>query len=335
MARKPKSLSLKPWLAILGVVSIGAIVTRMGWQWACRPVVTAPATEAVYLVIPKGASVDAIGQQLKEAGVIRSPACFKMSVIRQGIAKQIQAGGYKLTPTLSVDEITQALTKGQNDIWVTLLEGWRREEIASAVTNAFNEAGSLFSEATFLALTEDKEGYLFPDTYLFPLDATEATTVSILENTFAKRMEKEIQPLLNQSKRTSADVVIMASLVEREAKSREDRPIVAGILWKRLESGWPLQVDATLQYAKGYNSKEESWWTPPAALDKSINSPYNTYQNPGLPPTPICSPSLASLKAAVSPQTSTYWYYLTDNEGTMHYAQTLEEHTANINRYLR
>src|SRR5581483_2493272 len=119
-----------------------------------------------------------------------------------------------------------------------------------------------------------------------------------------------------------------ASIIERETKSEEERPIVAGILLKRINAGWPLQADATIQYALGN-------WDPVNADDLKIQSPYNTYLNTGLPPTPICNPGLSSINAAKNPTQSNYWYYLHDKDGQIHYATTIDEQNANIAKYLQ
>jgi UPF0755 protein len=125
----------------------------------------------------------------------------------------------------------------------------------------------------------------------------------------------------------------MASIIEREAKG-DDRFIVSGILWKRIANNWPLQVDASLQYAKGYNKKEQTWWAPPLGIDRDIDSPYNTYKNLGLPPGPICNPSELSINAAANPKDSEYWFYITGNDGQMYYAKTQAEHDTNVAKYL-
>jgi UPF0755 protein len=131
-------------------------------------------------------------------------------------------------------------------------------------------------------------------------------------------------------------VITLASIIEREGQTNEDRPVIAGILMNRLEAGWPLQADATLQYALGYQSKDKTWWKKTLYdEDKKINSPYNTYANPGLPPGPISNPGLASIQAAIYPKKTDYWYYLHDPAGGVHYAITLEEHNANIAKFLR
>ena len=132
-------------------------------------------------------------------------------------------------------------------------------------------------------------------------------------------------------------VLILASLVEREARQSSTREKVAGIILKRYLADWPLQIDATVQYVLGYQPNEKSWWKKELSEeDLKIDSPFNTYINKGLPPDPICNPSLSSIKAVINADENTpYWYYLTDNQGVMHYAITLEEHQNNINKYLQ
>jgi UPF0755 protein len=286
------------------------------------------------IVISPGESIDTIANKLKTAKLIRSPAAFKLTVVKQGLAQDLQAGAFRLNPSMNTSQIAQQLTHGTLDIWVTLLEGWRREEMAAAINKEFTTLGAEFNQQEFLTLTRNDEGYLFPDTYLFPRDASVTTIISIIKNNFDNRLTDALRTEIQRQDRTLNKVIIVASLVEREARNSSDRPLVAGILWKRLEANWPLQVDATIQYALGYDQLKDTWWPQPTVADKSINSLFNTYQNRGLPPTPICNPSLDALKAAIYPQKSDYWFYLSDTNGTMHYAKTIEQHDANINRYL-
>jgi UPF0755 protein len=235
---------------------------------------------------------------------------------------------------MNTQEIALALTEGTNDLWVTFPEGWRREQIAAELAKVYQAQSVAFNTDAFLVATEGKEGYLYPDTYLFPLAASPESIAEHLLTTFDQKVLQTYQADFNQSPYTVNQIITMASLVEREAKTDADRPLVAGILWKRLENDWPLQVDATLQYALGLNPQTQAW-TPPTALDKTVDSPYNTYLHPGLPPAPICSPSLDSIRAVLNPIQSPYWFYLTDNQNNTHYAITLDEHNQNINQFLR
>lgn len=179
--------------------------------------------------------------------------------------------------------------------------------------------------------SEGLEGYLFPDTYFVSQETTAEELVKMMRENFEKKVG---QP--NLSGITFAQVVNIASIVEREALLVEDKPIVAGILIKRFLNGWPLQADATVQYALGYQSDEGSWWKKHLTEeDLEIDSPYNTYKNPGLPPAPVCNPGLDSLEAAINPTETDYWYYVSDSEGRMRFARTNEEHNENTLKYVR
>lgn len=179
------------------------------------------------------------------------------------------------------------------------------------------------------------EGYIFPDTYMVPKNATFDTVYSIIKNN--SKFVEALQNIKKKSKLTEKEVLILASLVEREARLPSTREKIAGIILKRYLADWPLQIDATVQYILGYQPNEKSWWKKYLTEeDLKIDSPYNTYKNKGLPPDPICSPSLSSIEAVINANSSTpYWYYITDNNGVMHYAVTLEEHESNVQKYLR
>lgn len=303
------------------------------WQIMTRPVQMG-SDEVQRFVVRKGSGVNAIADELHEAGLIKSPTAFKIKVQELGLAGDIQAGSFELSPGQNTEEIAKSLTRGTSDMWVTILEGWRREEIAASLKESFEGKGESFDEEVFLRATEGEEGYLFPDTYLVPLEMDEETLASLLTNTFDTKVTDEMITNAEKSSRSLEQIIIMASLIEREAKTDESRKLVSGILWKRLDNDWPLQVDATLQYATGYDRIQDDWWKPPTAAEKEIESPYNTYKYPGLPPAPIASPSLSSIKAAIYPTESEYWYYLTDLDGNMRYGVTLEDHNQNIQQYL-
>ncbi len=282
--------------------------------------------EQKLIVIKKGSSITGIGQLLEREGLIRSPLAFRLIVSFRKLGTKLQAGSFRLSPSMSASEIAENLTRGRLDAWLTIPEGFRTEEIAALVEDKFGVPRSDFVEAA-----SDLEGKLFPDSYLIPEGASASTIVSILYNTYLSKIEpyKESFSLTGLSE---TEILTLASILERETRSDEEKPIVAGILLKRLSAGWPLQVDATLQYIRG---KRGEWWPLPTSEDKRLNSPYNTYLNSGLPPGPIANPGLASITAVLSPTPSSYWYYLHDDQGKIHFAATLEEHNANISRYIR
>lgn len=288
-------------------------------------------SKQVSVVVPKGASATVIGKMLQEKGLVHSDLVFRISVWKQRIGNSLQAGTFVLDAANTPDEIARALTRGTNDVWVTLVEGWRNEEVSEELRAALGET---FDEKAFLNDTRKEQGFLFPDTYLFSKEATSGSVLRVLRSTFDKKVTQEIRDGITKQGLLLQEGVTMASLIEREARKAETMRMVAGILLKRLQAGWPLQVDATLQYIHGYDAKEKTWWTNPTAAEKSLKSPYNTYSNPGLPPGPIANPGLNALKAVANPTPSEYWYYITDPQGVMHYAKTIEEHNANVQKYL-
>lgn len=331
-SKKPVFLSI-----VIGFTVLASMIAVGGWWYISRllmPVNSADNSNKV-ITIQKGQSFNAVSNKLFKEGIIRSPWTLKISAFINGKKNTIQAGSFRLSPKMTPEEILEQLSHGTLDVWITVLEGWRREEIAEGIAKTFEENNLEFDQAAFLNATKNKEGYLYPDTYLFPINTAETTVASVLESTLQKKLTPDLVAGINRSGKNLHQILTMASVVEREARTDESRKKVAGILWKRLDNSWPLQADATLQYAKGYDLVQKTWWKPPLAVDKEINSPYNTYKFTGLPPGPICSPSLSSIEAAVFPVESGYWYYLTDNQGNMHYAATLAEHNTNVNTYLK
>jgi UPF0755 protein len=176
---------------------------------------------------------------------------------------------------------------------------------------------------------------MFPDTYLIPRDASAQTIAERLRQTFS---EKVSENLLNKGKEfnlTPEELIILASLVERESRASQERGIIAGILLNRLDIGMALQVDATVQFAKGYQASQNTWWPQVTREDyRLVKSAYNTYLAVGLPPAPIASPGLESIMAAAGPESTNYLYYLHDAEGKIHYAETAEDHEKNIEEFL-
>ncbi len=281
-------------------------------------------------VISPGQPLQKIVDNLEKEDLVRSKLVFYLVVKQLGIEKSIQAGDFRLSPSMNSYQIANNLTHGTLDVWVTLIEGTRKEEMAQIIGD---ELGIPQVELIKLA----KEGYLFPDTYLLPKDASAETVISILENNFDKKFTPELITKAEKIGLTKDEVVILASIVEKEAKHPEDKQIVASIILKRLKEDWPLQVDATIQYALGYQTDIKSWWKKELSFDDlKIDSPFNSYTNKGLPPTPISNPGLTSIEAVINADSSTpYWYYISDKKGIMHYAVTGEEHEENVNTYLR
>lgn len=306
-----------------------------GLWWAFSPImspdgISDPESVEQKLVVAKGRTTSQVANQLVEANLIRHPMIFLLAVKYLKLDGRLQAGSFTLSPTQPLFEIAQALTKSIDDLWVTIPEGLRREEIASLFAEDLPE----FDEVEFLSLAKDSEGRLFPDTYLIPDQATAQFIYSLLSNTFDKKIVTGLAEEIANSDRSLDELLIMASLLEREAQGYEDMRHVAGILWNRIDLGMPLQVDATLQYAKGQTDNGK-WWNPPLGIDRQLISPFNTYQNPGLPPAPIANPGLDAIRAALDPLPTDDLFYLHDSSGQMWYAPDYAGHQQNINRYLR
>jgi UPF0755 protein len=204
------------------------------------------------------------------------------------------------------------------------------------MAEAFSQVlGPSFDKAQFIRLAKPQEGFLFPDTYLIPQLISPEAAVNLLRKTFDKRVDEAVRAKIADKGLSLNEALILASIIEREARTLNDMQIVAGILENRLAAGIPLQVDCTLQYIRGYDAKEKTWWPVPLAEDTKRKSPYNTYLNKGLPPAPIANPSMDAVNAVINPVSSDYLYYISDTEGGMHYAKTLEEHNQNVQTYLR
>lgn len=299
----------------------------------------------VEFIVHPGENVDQIGKRLEELGVIESSLIFRGYLfLNSSLANSIQAGEYLLEQPLSVKEIVELFQQGRFDVKFTLPEGLRLEEICQRLSQ--NSKVNFSPEEIFVAASNidfsfaflkdlppktNLEGFLFPDTYIVPKDSEPREVVDIMLTNFEKKFNQDFLRATSEKGLSLYETVTLASIVEREVKFSSDRPLVAGILLKRLENGWALEADATVQYAKANlycNLEYECNWWPQEITqeDLEIDSLYNTRKNPGLPPGPICNPGIESLKAVLNPQESPYWYYLSDNEGKIHYSKTLEEH---------
>lgn len=322
-------------LLLLGLLTLGA-----GFWWYSQGLqpMSSVRQDPISVTIPEASSTRQIAVILKKAGLIRNELIFRIYTRRTNTATKLQAGSYMLSPNASMAELVEELQSNQAGVKVTLVEGWRREQMAEALEKAFSGAGSVFDEVLFLEKTEKLEGQLFPDTYIFSPSATTDDVLNDISENFVKKTADVFEkPAVNL---TQEEIIILASLLEREAATDKDLPLVASVLLNRLEIGQALQVDATLQYAKvsrtcGEKIRCEAWWPTPLSEDKTIESAFNTYAHTGLPPAPIASPGLRALMAAANPETSRYLYYLTDPTGITYYSETYDEHLVKINQYLR
>ncbi len=321
---------MKKIIAFIVLIIIIIFIAKGWWDNQFTAVSSDKSTKV--FVIAKGEGVSEIAKKLKEENLIKSELVFKVYVKQSNLARKLQAGSYKLSPAMSVAETVKTLQAGSEDVWVTLIEGWRVEEMAAKLNQELK-----IDKAEFMKSA--KEGYMFPDTYLFPKEATTEYITSILRKTFDARFTDELRSKIRSQGLTEAQGIILASIVEREARSDDVRKMVASILLKRFKIGMALNADATVQYALGFQKGENppagGWWKRSLTLDDlKVDSLYNTYLHGGLPPTPISNPSLSSLTAVANADSTTpYLYYYHDSKGNSYYAKTLEEHNKNVANY--
>lgn len=283
--------------------------------------------KGIIVTVNRGAFVSDIAAELANKRIIKHSGLMKIILRLSGRDVEVQAGPYLFTTPENLFAVARRLESGAHGLpptRITFPEGETVREMAERVASAFPD----ISPPEFLSAAKLYEGYLFPDTYLFvPWVDAESIVKTMRENFDAK-----IMPLADEIKnsgRTLAETVIMASLVEKEARSSEVRRTVAGILFNRLARGMPLQVDAIFGYIFGRDTYS------PSFEDLKVDSPYNTYIHTGFPPGPINNPGLDAIEAVLNPTKTDYLYYLTDIDGRMHYARTYSEHQSNQRKYLK
>lgn len=278
------------------------------------------------IAVEQGAALGQVSYALKEQHIIRSRMVFEFCMITFGGEKHVVAGNYLFKEPINACAVARRIARGITGVpavKVTFPEGLSNAQIAETAAKVLPK----FDQARFVDEARTLEGYLFPETYFFDPQAT----TDDVQKTMRTQFEKEIAPLksdIEKSEHSLSEIVIMASILEKEARTPEDQALVSGILWKRIKLGMPLQVDAPFNYLLGKESSELT------QADLAMKSGYNTYKNKGLPIGPIGNPGLAAIRAAITPTVSPYLYYLSDKEGRMHYAKNFEEHKANKAKYL-
>src|SRR3989344_587737 len=336
-----KMPSIKKYIHFTLLIPAVLLVAILGW-YMYIPVSPGQGKEIVYSV-KKGMGEEDIAWELKDKEIIKNRWVFSLYVIFSGRHAKIQAGKYIFSSSMSSAAIISKLVQG--DVVkekVTIIEGQKVADVVKQLKakNIFSEEdftaleGADFSEDfTFLQEKPDGiglEGYLFPDTYLVSSgQSLDQLIVSMLDN-FDKKITPQLRSEIAATGRSLFEIITMASMLEKEEKSLDDKKTAAGILWKRLDAGMPLQVDATVNYVTGRNDAGV------AIRDTSADSPYNTYKYPGLPLGPISNPGLDSIMAAVYPTESEYWYYLSANgTGETIFSKSFRDHELAIVKYLR
>jgi UPF0755 protein len=291
-------------------------------------------TNSQQFVVPRGATMESTSDALATQGFVRSSLAFHIYFHIFDAGKTISSGGYYISSSMNAWTIARALTSPASMKWVVIPEGLRKEEIADILGSALGWSDVM--KAEFISDTDAKpdyiEGVYFPDTYLIPVTDTPQDIVTELQSEFNQQFVPYAQEAIHKNiKWTTA--LTLASIIQREAAGADDMPLISGILWNRLNNKMPLDIDSTLQYARG--NTPTGWWAPIASKDKSLDSPFNTYMHAGLPPRPISNPGLAAISAALDPATTTCLYYLHDANRKIHCADTLDQQENNILKYLK
>jgi UPF0755 protein len=300
-----------------------------------------PKAESRTFIVSRGETSGSIAQRLQAEGFIRSALAFSYVLYDTGRETSLQSGTYTISAGLTPRELARVFEKAPSEQTVLrIIEGWRLTETAAAVSKAFPtiSAEDFMKTAVVgqrrntvlvgLAPETSLEGFLFPDTYFFKPTATATQIVDTLLDQFEQRVGQTLRQAAVDRKMTIYDIVKLGAIVEREAKDREESATIAGVYSNRLEIGMKLDADPTIQYAIGE-------WRELTLADLEFESPYNTYQVAGLPPTPICSPGQVALEGAAKPAQVPYFYFVAKNDGTggHAFATTIEEHEANRVKY--
>jgi peptidoglycan lytic transglycosylase G len=292
-----------------------------------------------------GESPISVAARLQDQGIIPDAQAFTTFLQYSGLDTTIQAGQYSLSPALPPIEIARALQDATpKEVTLSVLEGWRLEEIAETIATTglefdgqefLREVESPRSGYTFL---EDLppgnslEGLLSPGIYRLPRESTVDEVVSRLLDEFAASLTPELLSGFEQQGLSMYEAITLASIVEREAIIKDEMPLIASVLLNRLAVGMRLEADSTVQYALGFNQNQNTWWTNPlSSQDLQIDSAYNTYRYPGLPPGPIANPGVSALRAVAFPATTPYYYFRAacDDSGKHNFSETYEEHLNN------
>lgn len=326
-------------VAVAVIVGTGVIVTAasMWFRNAVYEDRTLPA-QRTDVIIQRGSTFAQVTGALQQRGVLAHALAFRILARLRHVDSDVKAGEYRFPAHQTSDEVLRRLVRGEQfAVWVTIPEGYTAHEVARALADrSLGDAGAydcVFLHDGGIAVggtrTPNLEGYLFPSTYLVPIDDSPQAVAKILTDQFRRELPPDAERRAKALGRTLPELVTIASLVEREGKVDEDRPLIASVIYNRLRLGMPLEVDASIEYTFPEHHDVIT------KRDLEIDSPYNTYRHTGLPPTPIANPGKASLDAAFEPAKSDYLYYVAKPDGHSAFAKTLQEHNANVARYLK
>jgi len=346
---------------LLGLIVIIVVIAAGGYfafnSWYNNAInARGESTETVVFEIQEGENVETIMTNLEAAGLIPDVSAMQLYLrFNPGLAEGFQVGLFDLKPSQTIPEITESLQRARTaeEVRITIPEGLRYERIADILTEAFaqQEGEKQFTRAEFISIVENPdnanfsedvtaflaeykpagetlEGYLYPETYFFNIDDDALAVADRVLGTLVSELPDNMAELVSASDLSFYEALTLASIVEKEGISDDDRLHVASVFLNRLEIGMMLQSDATVNYATGKSERR------PTFADLETDSPYNTYKYTGLPPTPITNPRVQAILAVLDPIETNYLYFIHEEDGTPHYGETLQDHNFNVCRYL-
>jgi len=335
-----KQRRMAPLMMLLLLVFAGAVAFR--WVTGMLEPVRPGSTEAVYVEIPAGSSTREVAELLKKVHVIKDANFFRYFARYRKLDAQLKGGEYELNAGMTPDQILMKLSRGETVVRrFTVPEGFTVAQVADllaskglVVREQFQKAAAVSKlNASYLPsgveLAQPLEGYLFPSTYDYKPGVTEEQILAMMFARWEQNFGSDLRARAKEVGLTVHEVMILASIIEKEAQVAGERPVIAGVYLNRLQIGMKLDADPTVRYAAGLGPEEDL-----KAADMEIESPYNTYRQAGLPPGPIAAPGLASMKAALYPQAHDFWYFVAkaDGSGEHYFAKTLDEQEANIEK---
>ncbi len=328
------AVSKKAIIGILATTILGFGVI-IGWTLA-QPV--SSKGDAILVTIQSGTPAKRIAEDLEKQNLIKNAVVFRFVAKIQGLENSLQAGEYALSPAMSIRQILTMMSQGQTAYQqITIPEGYTVDQIAEllaekkmASPTKFKALAKNFAPFPYMTANPNTqysvEGFLFPDTYRLARGTSEEALLTMMVKQFDANLTSDYRQRADELGLSIREVIIMASLVEKEAKLSEEQPIIAGVFANRVKQNMPLQSCATIQYILGYPKAELT------IQDTQIASPYNTYQNMGLPPGPIANPGAAAIKAVLFSAKTDYLYFVADKQGKHHFSSTYEGHLTAINQ---
>ena len=298
-------------------------------------------TEPVQFTISYGEPVGQIASRLYSQGIIPHAGAFQIYLVYAGLDIGIQSGEYWIVPGLSAVQIAELIQDATpKEVTFIILPGWRAEEIAAALpTSGLTISSDAFLQVVFSPASitlppgwesvPTLEGFLYPSSYNFLRSATLVEFLEAILGRFASEVQPELEQAFINQGLTLHEAVTLASIIEKEAVIADEQPLIASVFYNRLSTGSRLETDPTVQYALGYDTQTKSWWKNPLSLkDLSVDSPYNTYRYPGLPPGPICNPGFSALRAVAYPASTDYLFFRAacDGSGRHNFSYTFDEH---------